>query len=209
MDNDVASFLKDSSGASNQPAISFRKKDGLFVLTYQGPKGFGQQSFAFDGYAFNYAFSKGKNSFEFFFFDNFYSNATKRTKLCFSLFSITPTVLFRAMHQNKKVKRKIILKRKLLDSERKKRSSSIPNVNTITPPFSVDKSELARVDHNLSVAVNKAASSFDLAFFDLFLSAYNEKQKLLGKPPLQSKKAVDNLLKSFNAAVVSKQKEFL
>lgn len=102
------------------PKVSFLKNQQLLRLYYNGPNGFGLQYFDFDFYDFLLAFEqkKFKHSTPKNDYSDFISSFTSisnsrlndRVKFVFNFFYINPTVLKKAIHQNKKMKRKITLK---------------------------------------------------------------------------------------------------
>ena len=105
------------------PKISWVKNQQVLRLFYNGPDGFGQQSFDFDFYDFILAFEQKKfkhdtSKFDYLnFIDSFQSithqKLNERVKFVFNFFYINPTILKNAIHQNKKLKRKITLMPKL------------------------------------------------------------------------------------------------
>lgn len=116
--------LKIKANPSLFPKLSFDKFNQNFVLYYNGPKDFGQLSFTFDYDDLILAFNMKKfkhdtpklyysdfiSSFQSFFKQPF----NDYLKIALSCFSITPTILKKAVHQNKKLKRKISLQPKFL-----------------------------------------------------------------------------------------------
>lgn len=105
------------------PKISWVKNQQVLRLFYNGPSGFGQQSFDFDFYDFILAFEQKKfkhdtSKFDYLNFIDSFQNIThqklnERVKFVFNFFYINPTILKNAIHQNKKMKRKITLMPKL------------------------------------------------------------------------------------------------
>lgn len=101
------------------PSVSFDKSNQSFVLYYPGPADFGQQSFSFDYDHFVLAFNQAKFKHDTpkYYYSDFISSFSaisgsplnQRVIWTFSCFSISPTILHKAIHQNKKLKRKIHL----------------------------------------------------------------------------------------------------
>lgn len=101
------------------PSLSFILSSQDFVAFYQAPDNFGQQSFSFSYDSFILSFNQAKfkhstpkkdyiSFTDYFFFLNNYS-PNDYLLLLFSCFSITPTILKSAIHQNKKLKKRIKL----------------------------------------------------------------------------------------------------
>ena len=174
-------FGIDSSGilidSSLCPSLSFDKKSGLFILYYYNDNKslYGLQSFSFDGNIFlkswNFSKQSDSQSFDFFFFSLNYPSANSFVRNIFSFFSITPTIIFKVSHMNKKLKRKFKLSPKTA-----KIKSELGFINHRSPksislsPFDIE--EINRCSHNMKLAVSLAASNFDLSFFPMWKDAY-------------------------------------
>ena len=174
-------FGIDSSGilidSSLCPSLSFDKKSGLFILYYYNDNKslYGLQSFSFDGNVFlkswDFAKQSDSQSFDFFFFSLNYPSANSFVRNIFSFFSITPTIIFKVSHMNKKLKRKFKLSPKTA-----KIKSELGFINHRSPksislsPFDIE--EINRCSHNMKLAVSLAAKSFDLSFFPMWKDAY-------------------------------------
>lgn len=139
---DFGLFFNKNSSTFSQfitkfPKVSFDKNQQVLRLYYQGPNGFGQQTFFFDFYDFVLAFEQKKfkhntSKFDYLNFIDSFQNITRqslndRVKFVFEFFYITPTILKNAIHQNKKHKRKITLLPKL-----GKLANSLKNQNVVS-----------------------------------------------------------------------------
>lgn len=243
--NDVIEFLADCGiefpGGSYEPwikyqgkrfpTLSFRRDEVKIVLKYQGPQGYGLQQFKFEPSQFKNAYQKSKNkhladkdeymSFSFLFFENeFDDKVTKRARMIFSLFNITPTIINRVMHQNKNMKRVIRLEPKIKHIQ--KFLFGVHNYSAINNQYShdvsittkkkleeVDKEELMRITQNMDILVLKAANDCNInEYFNLYVEAYNEKRVLFGKQPINTKHKICNvILKEFVNKVNQTQKQ--
>ncbi len=105
------------------PSISFNKLEQNFTLFYPGPEDLGQLSFVFEFDDFILAFNQAKfkhDTPKIYYSDvvsSFQTIANQKindlVKYVFVFFSLTPTVLKQAVHQDKKHKRKVKLLPKL------------------------------------------------------------------------------------------------
>lgn len=105
------------------PAVSFNKLEQNFTLFYPGPNDLGQLSFTFEFDDFILAFNQAKfkhDTPKIYYSDlvsSFQNIANQKindlVKYVFVFFSLTPTLLKQAVHQDKKRKRKIKLYPKL------------------------------------------------------------------------------------------------
>lgn len=206
------------------PSVSYRKKEQDFKLFYQGPKGIGEQSFQFDIYPFLCAFNDSKfafkdpgKSFEHVFFELSYPKANPFVRLIFALFSITPTVLHRALAQDKKRARRLVLKPKVSSvysafglhyltpkktpSESRKSQNENPDRKALIRSQQEEqrkekaKSEMLRL-------VRQAASDCSLSYFNLWIQEYmtNKGVKWL------SKAKRDRAFQDFKSQVKTAQK---
>lgn len=101
------------------PSISFNKLEQNFTLFYPGPSDLGQLSFVFEFDDFILAFNQAKfkhDTPKIYYSDvvsSFQNIANQKindlVKYVFVFFSLTPTVLKQAVHQDKKQKRKVKL----------------------------------------------------------------------------------------------------
>lgn len=221
---------------SSFPSVSYRKASDCFVLSFSRPLGYGLQQFSFSLNDFIFAFqnSKGKRylsssfpDFNSIFFSQFYPDADDSVKICFALFSITPSVLLRSQSQNKKLHRIVRLKPKIssvvsslssfgIDCSQFKRagkksvlldSSSCGNSSEPYCRVSLDSSLISSLDNQLDNIITTSASRCDLSFFNSFLDVYNKKQKALSLPQCISLSKRNKLFLSFKKLVSQKQKE--
>lgn len=222
------------------PSVSYRKASDCFVLSFSHPLGFGSQHFSFslDDFIFAFQNSKGKRylsssfpDFNSFFFSQFYPDADNYVKICFALFSITPSVLLRSQSQNKKLHRIVRLKPKIssvvsslssfgiscpqFKEVGQKKSDSL-NVSSDSfsscgnPPscrVPADSPLISSLDNQLDSIITTSASRCDLSFFNSFLDVYNKKQKALSLPQCISLSKRNKLFFSFKSLVSQKQKE--
>lgn len=226
-----------SFSQSSSPSVSYRKASDCFVLSFSSPLGYGLQQFSFSLNEFIFAFqnSKGKKylsssfpDFNSIFFSQFYPDADDCVKICFALFSITPSVLLRSQSQNKKLHRIARLKPKLssvfsalfsfgiscsqlerggqnrADSQNK---TSCGNPSEPNCQVSLDSSLISSLDNQLDNIVATSASRCDLSFFNSFLNVYNKKQKALSLPQCISLSKRNKLFLTFKSLVSQKQKE--
>lgn len=220
--NAVKSLLLDNQ--KKFPSVSYRKKEQDFKLFYQGPQGMGEQSFRFDIYpflcAFNdskFAFKDSEKSFEHVFFELSYPKANPYIRLIFALFSITPTVLHRALAQDKKRARRLVLKPKAsavysafgIPYLPQKREDSEPgksqNENRDRKARIRTQQEEQRKEKAKSEMlrlVRQAASDCSLSYFDLWIQEYmtNKGVKWL------SKAKRDRAFQDFKAQVKTAQR---
>lgn len=221
---------------SSFPSVSYRKASDCFVLSFSHPLGYGLQQFSFSLNDFIFAFqnSKGKRylsssfpDFNSIFFSQFYPDADDSVKICFALFSITPSVLLRSQSQNKKLHRIVRLKPKIssvvsslssfgIDCSQFKGagkksdlldSSSCGNPTEPNSRVSLDSSLISSLDNQLDNIITTSASRCDLSFFNPFLDVYNKKQKALSLPQCISLSKRNKLFLSFKKLVSQKQKE--
>ena len=196
----------------NSVSISFSKKSQLITLYYQGPNNCGEQSFRFDPHVFISCFNKAKFkrftpkdeylSFDELFFDSHYPKANSLVRNIFASYSINPTSVKKAIHQNKKLHRRLVVTPKPSANAPKK-----PRTARFTPSVDkiIDQVEIERCRRNMDLAVSKAASSFDLSFFDSYLDSYVELRKASSLSPYLSKRAKLRLLDSFSKLVSDTQ----
>ena len=206
------------------PSVSYRKKEQDFKLFYQGPQGMGEQSFKFDIYPFLCAFNDSKfafkdpgKSFEHVFFELSYPKANPFVRLIFALFSITPTVLHRALAQDKKRARRLVLKPKVssvysafglhylppkkTDSESRKIQNENPDRKArIRTQQEEQRKEKAKSE--MLRLVRQAASDYSFSYFDMWVQEYmvNKGVKWL------SKTKRDRAFQDFKSQVKTAQK---
>ena len=106
------------------PSVSFDKNNQIIRFFYPGPNGFGQQSFDIEYDYFVLAFydkkfkhsTPKKDYLDLIDSIQFYTGHKLNDRLVFlfNFFTVTPTILKQAVHQNKKLKRKIKLMPKSL-----------------------------------------------------------------------------------------------
>ena len=204
----------------NRPSIKFDKKTGLTIISYDGPEDFGIQTFSFDPDVFSFCYNEAKYKhdkskfdyipFEDSFFKNFYPKANDAVKFIFGFFSITPTVIEKAKHLNYKKHRFVPLqvkRSKLFSYLNLQVKISSLNEQNSSRKISVDIQEVDRLNQNMSLAVEKAATTFDFSFFDIYLDNYIELRKLFGKSPYINPKALNKLKLSFSKMVDNFQKK--
>lgn len=178
-------------------------------LRYQGPDGFGSQSFVFDIRFFERCFEDAKfkrfvskseyQPFDVLFFNLRYEKASDWVKNVFRFFSISPSIIERAreLNGNKRLrlrpKSSVILKSELGIS--KKRGPGRKNGSTASVlPEPEAGSDWAR---HLEIFVRKAASTYDLSCFRGYLEVYKRFLLSSGKNVRFSSKKVDKLFNSF------------
>ena len=231
-----------SFSQSSSPSVSYRKASDCFVLSFSSPLGYGLQQFSFSLNEFIFAFQNSKGNrylsssspdFNSIFFSQFYPDTNDFVKICFALFSVTPSVLLRSQSQNKKLHRIVKLKPKLssvfsslssfgiscpqLKKNGQKKSDSLNNSsdgfsscgNPSEPNclVSLDSSLISSLDNQLDNIITTSASRCDLSFFNSFLIVYNKKQKALSLPQCNSLSKRNKLFLTFKTLVSQKQKE--
>lgn len=103
-------------------------------------------------------------------------NASPFVRFFFSCFSITPTVLNKAINLFKKHKRKLKL---LPKPSALYKFFSLPHPNPSPNPshhsynnHHLSPDDISSLAYNMNLAITKAAASFDLSFFDSWLAAF-------------------------------------
>lgn len=186
------------SQPQRSPKLSFNKKNQNLVLYYPGGFDFGQQQFVFEIDDFLDAFQNAKFKkyiskfqyldFDKIFFDKYYPNANQRVKLIFKYFSITPSLVNKVVHQNKKNNRKARIGFKTAEILRglnlyekkgnggnrgkRERLKGINDVEIRSNIANADDIEQKQQKNNMDIAVRNAAKFFDFNFFEQYKIAY-------------------------------------
>lgn len=201
------------------PSLFVSSDSGDCELRYQGPEGFGVQSFVFNIRFFERCFENAKfkrfvskseyQDFETLFFNLKYERCSDYVRNVFKFFSISPSIIEKArnLRGNRRVrllpKSSIILKSELGISKKRGPGRKGGSVGTTLPEPEVG-SDWAR---HLDIFVRKAASTYDLSCFRGYLEVYKRFLLSLGKDVRLSSKKVDKLFNSFVKKVDSLQKE--
>ena len=191
------------------PSIFVSSDSGDCELRYQGPEGFGSQSFVFDIRFFERCFEGSKfkrfvpkddyQSFEVQFFNLRYEKCSDYVRNIFKFFSISPSIIekARSLRGNRRVrllpKRSVILKSELGISKKRGPGRKGGSVGTTLPEPEVG-SDWAR---HLDIFVRKAASTYDLSCFRGYLEVYKRFLVVSGRKAYLSQKQQDNLFNSF------------
>ena len=200
------------------PSLIFSPSSYQITLFYQAPNNFGQQSFSFDPDIFLSAYYNSRYkrsvpksdylSFNDLFFSSNYPSANNYVRLIFSCFLINPSVIKKLSNRKSHSRLKLKPSRRSLLVELGL-SSSVYNFALKSPDFKQSpeyQEELVRINYNLSKCVSLAASSFDLSYFNQYLSFYKELRSLNHLSTHLSNKQISNLLASFSDKVDKLQK---
>lgn len=191
------------------PSLFVSSDSGDCELRYQGPEGFGSQSFVFDIRFFERCFENAKfkrfvskseyQDFETLFFNLRYERCSEWCKSIFRYFSISPSIIEKAreLKGNRRLrlqpKRSVILKSELGISKKRGPGRKNGSVGVALPEPEVG-SDWAR---HLDIFVRKAASTYDLSCFRGYLEVYKRFLTAFGRNPYLSRKQEDNLFNSF------------
>lgn len=198
------------------PSLIFSPSQYRVILYYQGPNNIGQQSFSFDPDIFLQAYQDSRYkrsvpksdylSFDDIFFSIHYPKANQYVRFIFSCFIINPTIISKL--PNRKSHSRLVLSPSRRDILRHlgiclPKSKNAAQAAKNNPAYN---EELARISHNLNLAIQKSAASFDLSFFSLYLASYQELRSLNHQNPHLSPNQIDKLLISFSNQVDKLQK---
>ena len=219
----IISYQNDSK---KLPKLLYKKGLNIFTVFYNVPNSMysSNQSFSFPYEDFIFAFNEAKFkhfksksdylSFNEIFFKNT-PNANYYLKLLFYVFSITPTILKKAT-QHKEGKKYTIPSSAVKVShiisslgfiQNKKLKVNTKNAETPKVDYLIDQGEVTRLNYNMQVAIEKAATSSDLSFFEEYLQNYIDLLKLYKKPSFISNKKYANVFKDFSQKVDFVQKK--
>lgn len=175
---DASNNAKVSCSKPNMlPSIAYEKTYDEFFLYFQAPNDLGIQKYRFDPYQFLLMFPKKDFS---------YCGYPRMVRLIVYCFSLNPTVLKKAFRQNKKLKRKVVLKVKerviisIFGAKRYNLSGVEGKVAKIGKKemSEEEKGKLEEVKRKMEHFVHLAASSFDLNFFEQYLPLAIQSYKL-------------------------------
>ena len=208
---------------SNQrllPSLIYSPSLNKIILYYQGPNNYGQQSFSFNAEDFLYAYSQSRyksstpksdyQSFQDIFFQD-YPQANQYVRFVFNNFNINPTIIKRLSSRKSHSRlvlspsnRSIVAHLGLSSAKFHSRLESSKNsLFKLSPDY---QDELLRISHNMNQCVRLAADSFDLSYFENYLSFYKELRSLNHLSTHLSDKQISNLLLSFSDKVDKLQK---
>jgi hypothetical protein len=191
------------------PSLFVSSDSGDCELRYQGPEGFGSQSFVFDIRFFERCFEGAKfkrfvpkddyQSFEVQFFNLRYERCSDYVRNVFKFFGISPSIIekARSLSGNKRLrlrpKSSVILKSELGISKKRGPGRKNGSTSSVLPEPEVG-SDWAR---HLDIFVRKAASTYDLSCFRGYLEVYKRFLVVSGRKAYLSQKQQDNLFNSF------------
>lgn len=168
------------------PKLSYEHNTDRFCLSYLGPDNIGMQYFYFDGNNFCSCYNEiGNENLDSFFF-RFHANSYVR--LIFFVFQINITSLRKAYRQNKKLKRKVVLKVKKMNLfwvfDRKRYNLSGVKEKTLKT-LNLTQEELEELNvasDNMLKAVKLAKQNYDLNYFNQYYDNLIIVSKLTKKP---------------------------
>lgn len=191
------------------PSLFVSSDSGDCELRYQGPEGFGSQSFVFDIRFFERCFEGAKfkrfvskseyQDFDVQFFNLRYERCSDWCRNIFKFFSISPSIIEKArwLKGNRRLrlqpKRSVILKSELGISKKRGPGRGRGKLASVLPEPEPN-SDWAR---HLDIFVRKAARTYDLSCFRGYLEVYKRFLVVSGRKAYLSQKQQDNLFNSF------------